>query len=83
MIAEITWIQWACAIEYFRFPKFRLSLVLVFISAEMLFLKYIHISTPLSLGVIGTIILTSIGVSLVSRRMQVNRQLKRNIGHGG
>jgi len=67
----------AGAIEYFRFLKFGLSLVLVFIGAKMLFLKYIHISTPVSLGVIGTIILTSIGVSLVSRWMQVRKQLKR------
>lgn len=67
----------AGAIEYFRFLKFGLSLVLVFIGAKMLLLKFIHISTPVSLGIIGTIILASIGVSLVSRWMQVRRQLKR------
>ena len=67
----------AGAIEYFRFLKFGLSLVLVFIGAKMLLLKFIHISTPVSLGIIGTIILASIGVSLVSRWIQVSKQLKR------
>ncbi len=68
----------AGAIEYFRFLKFGLSLVLVFIGAKMLLLKFIHISTPVSLGIIGTILLASIGVSLVSRWIQVRKQLKQN-----
>ncbi len=66
----------AGAIEYFRFLKFGLSLVLVFIGAKMLLLKSIHIPTPVSLGIIGTIILISIGVSLVSRWMQLNKQME-------
>lgn len=66
----------AGAIDYFRFLKFGLSLVLVFIGVKMLLLKFIHIPTPISLGIIGTIILGSIGLSLVSRWIQVGRQLK-------
>ncbi len=67
----------AGAMEYFRFLKFGLSLVLVFIGIKMLLLKAIHISTPVSLGVIGTIIFTSIGISLVSRQIEVKRQLEQ------
>jgi tellurite resistance protein TerC len=67
----------AGAIDYFRYLKFGLSLVLVFIGAKMLLLKFIHIATPVSLGVIGTIILGSIGLSLVSRWIQAGKPLKR------
>ncbi|MGD9823178.1 TerC family protein [Desulfobacter sp.] len=66
----------AGAIDYFRFLKFGLSLVLVFIGVKMLLLKFIHIATPVSLGVIGTIILCSIGLSLVSRWIQIRKALK-------
>lgn len=57
----------AGAIEYFRYLKFGLSLVLVFIGAKMLLPLSVHISTPVSLGIVGTILLISMGVSLVSR----------------
>jgi tellurite resistance protein TerC len=57
----------AGAIEYFRYLKFGLSLVLVFIGAKMLLPLSVHISTPVSLGIVGTILLISVGVSLVSR----------------
>lgn len=67
----------AGAIDYFRYLKFGLSLVLVFIGAKMLLLKFIHIATPVSLGIIGTIILVSIGLSLVSRWIQAGKPLKR------
>nr|NJM02972.1 TerC family protein [Desulfobacula sp.] len=67
----------AGAIDYFRFLKFGLSLVLVFIGVKMLLLKFIHIPTPVSLGIIGAIILGSIGVSLVSRWIQAGKPLKQ------
>jgi tellurite resistance protein TerC len=67
----------AGAIEYFRFLKFGLSLVLVFIGAKMLLPESIHISTPASLGIVGAIILTSIGVSLVSCWLEDCKQIKQ------
>ena len=67
----------AGAIEYFRFLKFGLSLVLVFIGAKMLLPKSIHLSTPVSLGIVGTIILVSIGVSLASSWIQHGKKMKR------
>jgi tellurite resistance protein TerC len=67
----------AGAIEYFRFLKFGLSLVLVFIGAKMLLPQSIHISTPVSLGIVGTIILVSIGVSLVSCWIEDCKQIKQ------
>ncbi|HBT87538.1 TerC family protein [Desulfobacter sp.] len=67
----------AGAIDYFRYLKVGLSLVLVFIGVKMFLLKFIHISTLLSLGIIGTIILGSIGISLVSRWIQISNQLKQ------
>lgn len=66
----------AGAIEYFRFLKYGLSLVLVFIGVKMLIMKSIHIPTPVSLGVIGMVILISIGASLISRWMEISRQSK-------
>jgi tellurite resistance protein TerC len=57
----------AGAMEYFRFLKVGLSLVLVFIGAKMLLPMFIHLSTPISLGIVGSIILISIVASLVSQ----------------
>ncbi len=54
----------AGAMGYFRFLKFGLSLVLVFIGAKMLLPKSMHIATSLSLGIVGAIILISILASL-------------------
>jgi len=67
----------AGTIEYFRFLKFGLSLVLVFIGAKMLLPQAIHISTPVSLGIVGAIILVSIGVSLVSCWLEDCKQIKQ------
>jgi len=68
----------AGAIEYFRFLKFGLSLVLVFIGTKMLLPKSIHISTTLSLCIVGGIILISIlaslAVSWVEHRHQVRNR---------
>ncbi|MFH0997486.1 MAG: TerC family protein [Pseudomonadota bacterium] len=66
----------AGAIEYFRFLKFGLSLVLVFIGAKMLLPKSIHISTTLSLCIVGGIILISILASLLASWIEHRHQVK-------
>ena len=59
----------AGAIEYFRFLKLGLSIVLVFIGAKMLLAKTrYHISTGLSLVMVGGIILLSILASVIAAR---------------
>ena len=66
----------AGAIAYFRFLKFGLSLVLVFIGAKMLLPKSLHISTTLSLFIVGAIILISILASLAASWIEHRRQEK-------
>ena len=66
----------AGAIEYFRFLKFGLSWVLVFIGAKMLLPKSLYISTSLSLCIVGAIILISILVSLVTSWIEHHHQAK-------
>lgn len=55
----------AGAIDYFRYLKVGLSVVLVFIGAKMLINKWYHIPTTLSLIVVAGIIVASILVSLI------------------
>jgi tellurite resistance protein TerC len=66
----------AGAIEFFRFLKFGLSWVLVFIGAKMLLPKSLYISTSLSLVIVGAIILISILASLVASWIEHHRQVK-------
>ena len=56
----------AGAIKYFRYLKVGLSIVLVFIGLKMVLVNYIHIPTPLSLGVVVMIIAGSILLSVKS-----------------
>jgi tellurite resistance protein TerC len=56
----------AGAIEYFRYLKIGLSLVLVFIGVKMLFEDVLHLTTVLSLGVVGAIILLAMLASVVA-----------------
>jgi len=62
------------AMEYFRFLKYGLSLVLVFIGSKMLVEKWVEIPSATSLIVVGVILLVSIIVSLMlvgrSRRIR-------------
>jgi tellurite resistance protein TerC len=60
----------AGAIEYFRFLKVGLSVVLIFIGAKMLLARnpYYHISTTVSLIIVGGIILISILISVIAAR---------------
>ena len=58
----------ANAIEYFRFLKYGLAIVLVFVGGKMLVVKWIHIPTTVSLGVVAGIILLSIAISVLLTR---------------
>lgn len=60
----------AGAIGFFRYLKVGLSVVLCFIGLKMLIAKWHHISTGLSLLIVGTIIVTSILMSLVAARRE-------------
>jgi tellurite resistance protein TerC len=55
----------AGAIDYFRFLKIGLSLVLVFIGTKMLLPTTIHLSSFISLGIVCSIILASVAASLI------------------
>lgn len=57
----------ANAIDLFRFLKYGLALVLVFIGVKMLIVKWMHIPTNLALSVVLGIILISILASLIFR----------------
>jgi len=62
----------AGAIQYFRYLKIGLSIVLVFIGLKMVLMKYIHIPTPTSLGVVVLVIAGSVLLSVrATRREQV------------
>jgi tellurite resistance protein TerC len=63
----------AGAIDYFRFLKVGLSIVLVFIGAKMLLNYWIHIPTTLSLIVVAGIIVASIVISMIVGR-KVNKK---------
>jgi tellurite resistance protein TerC len=58
----------AGAIQYFRYLKIGLSIVLVFIGLKMLLMEYLHIPTPVSLGVIVFVIAGSILLSVKATR---------------
>lgn len=58
----------ANAIGYFRFLKMGLSIVLIFIGGKMLAANWVHISTAVSLTIVGAIIGISILFSIVAGR---------------
>lgn len=62
----------AGAIGFFRYLKVGLSLVLCFIGLKMLLSKWIHIDTKLSLVIVGSIILTSILMSVAAAKRQAS-----------
>lgn len=66
----------AGAIGFFRYLKVGLSIVLCFIGAKMLVAKWVHISTTLSLLIVGTIIVTSILMSLFASKREEQRNPK-------
>jgi tellurite resistance protein TerC len=60
----------AGAIQYFRYLKVGLSIVLIFIGLKMVIVKYVPIPTPLSLGVVILIIAGSILLSVQATRRE-------------
>ena len=62
------------AIEYFRFLKFGLSVVLVFIGAKMLIAKWYVIPTGLSLATVGAIIAVAMACSMVVAQLEKGRR---------
>jgi tellurite resistance protein TerC len=60
----------AGAIQYFRYLKFGLSIVLVFIGFKMVIVKYLHIPTPLSLIIVVAIITASVLASVITTRRE-------------
>jgi tellurite resistance protein TerC len=64
----------AGAILYFRYLKFGLSIVLVFIGGKMLIAKWHHIPINVSLAIVAGIIALSIIVSLISAWRQKRAQ---------
>lgn len=60
----------ANAIGYFRYLKFGLSLVLVFIGAKMLTRPFFHIETWISLVIVAGLILISILLSVIMARRE-------------
>jgi tellurite resistance protein TerC len=61
------------ALDYFRYLKFGLSLVLVFIGAKMLGEKWVQIPTTLSLIIVGGILFTSVAASILMVRREPSR----------
>lgn len=56
-------------LDQFRYLKLAVATILVFVGLKMALSNWIHVSTPLSLAVIVTLLATAIGVSwLVTRR---------------
>jgi len=67
----------AGAIGFFRYLKVGLSIVLCFIGAKMLIAHWHEISTTLSLLIVGTIIITSILISLfAAKRGEANKEAR-------
>ena len=66
----------ANAIDLFRFLKYGLSIVLVFIGVKMLIVKWVHIPTTIALGVVAAIILSSIVLSVIFRPRKANADLR-------
>jgi tellurite resistance protein TerC len=64
----------ANAIDYFRFLKYGLSLVLVYIGIKMLLVKWVHIPTRLSLGIVVGIIGLSILISVILGKRQHDKR---------
>jgi len=54
----------AAIISYFRYLSAGLSLVLMFIGVKMLVEKWVHISTVLSLSVVGSLLIGAVVASL-------------------
>ena len=58
------------ALEYFRYLKLGLSIVLIFIGAKMVLEKWIHLETVWSLVIVAGIIIASIGASIFRAKQE-------------
>jgi tellurite resistance protein TerC len=58
----------AGVMDRFRYLKLGLSVVLAFIGVKMLVAEWVHIPTPLSLGIVAGILTASVLLSLVRKR---------------
>src|SRR5258705_4607671 len=71
----------AGAIDYFRYLKYGLAIVLVFIGVKMLAEHWqIKLSTMLSLAVVAGIILVSILFSIIAARWERSRDRRQGLG---
>ena len=52
----------------FTYLKHGLSVILAFVGVKMLMIRWYHISTPISLGVIALVLAVAIGASLRAER---------------
>jgi tellurite resistance protein TerC len=74
----------AGAIEYFRYLKYGLSIVLVFIGAKMLTAKWVELKTHWALLIVAAIILVSILLSVLKARQErlaAKKQSAHNVSH--
>ncbi len=56
--------------EYFELLRYGLAIILCFIGIKMLIADYVHISTPVALGVIGTVLSLSVASSLAYHKLK-------------
>ena len=66
----------AAILPYFRYLSAGLSIVLMFIGAKMLVDKWVHISTVLSLSVVGSLLIGSVVASLAATRVEKRAERK-------
>jgi tellurite resistance protein TerC len=63
-------------LPYFRYLDEGLAIVLMFIGAKMLAEPWVHISTGLSLAIVGTVIASAVVVSVVAAKLGARRSRK-------
>jgi tellurite resistance protein TerC len=72
----------AGTLQYFQYLDEGLALTVMFIGAKMLAAPWVHISTGLSLAIVGGIIVLAILISIIKAKMQMKDQLPK-ISHRG
>ncbi|HLS88288.1 MAG TPA: TerC family protein [Sphingobacteriaceae bacterium] len=70
-------------VSYFRYLKYGLSLILVFIGVKMILANWVEISTFGSLAVVGSIIVVSIAASLLAGPLPPGEEAAAEAGDGG
>lgn len=72
----------AALLPYFRYLSTGLSVVLMFIGVKMLAEKWVHISTLLSLGIVGMVLTVAVVASLAATHAEKRAQLKAKATEG-